>query len=93
MTRLPPNERPTAQELAAGAVSSGACPRCGCRDWRGEKNSSVESTRKPDGRGIVRRRVCRHCGQTAFKTEEVVVPEGHRLLVVPDEEIEEEFAA
>lgn len=62
-----------------------ACPRCGSPDWRGEGNSEVESTRHPDGSvTTVRRRLCQ-CGQHAFKTEETVVPEGFRIVVIPEE--------
>lgn len=85
--------RKTLSQMAAeGNASNGACPRCGCKDWRGENNSSVESTRRPAGRGIIRRRICRHCGQVGFKTEEVVVPDGCRLVVVQDDEDEERAA-
>lgn len=61
------------------------CPQCGAVDWRGEVNSEVESTRHPEGLpSTVRRRLC-HCGQHGFVTEETVVPEGYRVLVVPEE--------
>lgn len=84
MTRPPPNERPTAAQLAAGNANGWACPRCGCRDLRGEKNSGVESTRVA-GDAVRRRRICRHCGQHVIVTKEVPVPEGFKVLVVPDE--------
>lgn len=62
------------------------CPRCGCKEWRGENNSEVQATRQPDGSQItVRVRICRHCGQTRFVTQEVVVPDGHQIKIVPKE--------
>jgi hypothetical protein len=85
MTRLPPHERPSARELA-GLGNSKFCPRCGASEWRGELNSSVEYTRHPDGAlTTIRRRVCQ-CGQYAFRTEEIVVPPGHKLQIVPVDE-------
>ena len=86
---IPPHERPTAQQLAAQSNGGDAyaCPRCGCKDWRGEDNSAVEKTRHPSGGGqTIRRRICRHCGQSAFRTIEAVVPEGMKLQVVPEDE-------
>lgn len=70
-----------------------ACPRCGCKDWRGENGSFVSETRHPSNQQVtIRKRICRHCGQTGFTTGEAVIPEGHKLQIVPDEE-EEECAA
>ena len=61
-----------------------ACPRCGCRDLRGETNSEIQSTRHPIKDAVVRRRrVCRHCGQHAIRTEEVPVPDGFKVVVIP----------
>lgn len=73
---------PTARELAARANGSDpwACPRCGCRDWR------VANTYDVAGDSKKRRRICRHCKQGLLPTEEVPVPKGFRVLVVPDEE-------
>lgn len=83
MTRLPPEDRPSAQELANGRSGSGVCPKCGAVEWRGEINSRVEYTRHPDGSmKTIRRRICQ-CGQFAFRTEEAVVPSGHKLKIVP----------
>lgn len=80
-------------DMSRYSRTSAICPHCGAVEWRGEMNSSVESTRHPDGTmTTVRRRVCQ-CGQHAFRTEEVIVPEGSRLKIVPaDEETEEERA-
>lgn len=91
---IPPHERPTAQQLASGSTGGGyACPRCGCKDWRGEDNSFVEKTRHPaNSSQTVRRKICRHCGQSAFRTIEAVVPEGMKLQVVPEDEEESEAA-
>lgn len=87
MTRLPPHERPSARALAAQSNGGGKfCPQCGAHEWRGELNSSVKYTRHPDGTlTTIRRRVCQ-CGQYAFRTEEIVVPPGHKLQIVPVEE-------
>lgn len=63
-----------------------ACPRCGCKDWRGEKNSEVERTLHPNGGSTVRKRICRNCKQARFDTHEVVVPPGCKVLVVDEEE-------
>jgi len=63
-----------------------SCPRCGCKDWRGEQNSEVERTIHPNGGSTVRKRICRHCGQSRFETREVVVPPGCRIAVVSDED-------
>lgn len=82
MTRLPPNERPSARSLASGGKDN-FCPRCGASEWRGEMNSSVEYTRHPDGSmSTIRRRICQ-CGKHSFRTEERIVPPGHKLQVVP----------
>ena len=80
--------RLTAAEIEAqsNGTASGECPRCGCKDWRGEDGSWVELTRHPKGRGTVRKRICRHCGQVGFVTEEIVIPEGYRAAIVPDSE-------
>ena len=86
---IPMDERPTAQQLAAQSRGGDgyACPRCGCKDWRGEGNSAVNETRHPvNGNSTVRRRICRHCGQVGFRTEEVVVPAGKKLQIVDDDE-------
>lgn len=84
-------QRKTLADMAAEASNGPgyACSRCGCKDWRGEDGSFVESVRHPKNQQYSRRkRICRHCGQTSFVTMEVVVPEGHTLKIVPDEEEE-----
>lgn len=90
-------ERKSLSQMAAeagGGVSGYACPRCGCKDWRGEDGSFVESTRHPKGEQYSRRkRICRNCGQASFTTFEVIVPEGHKLSVVKDDDEDEERAA
>lgn len=89
MSRPPPHERPTPDQLIG--ASSYICPHCGAAEWRGEMKSKVETTRHPDGRiTTVRYRLCQ-CRQHRFRTEETVVPDGHKLKVVPEEE--EEVAA
>lgn len=54
MTRLPPEERPSAEELRSG---SGAieCPRCGCKDF-----VSGRATSLPSG-AMKRYEYCRNC--------------------------------
>jgi predicted nucleic-acid-binding Zn-ribbon protein len=81
-----PRPRPTAQELANQTNGGSFCPKCGAHEWRGQMNARVESTRHPDGRIVtVRRRICQ-CGQHAFRTEEVIVPDGCKVVVVREEE-------
>ena len=84
---IPPEQRPTPQQLAAqsSAVNPWACPRCGCEGPHKVVNSyEVGGERK-------RRRVCRNCNQL-IRTVEVPVPDGKSVRVVSDEEIEEEAA-
>jgi transcriptional regulator NrdR family protein len=76
-------KRMTFDEMRNDGRASKVCPKCGAVEWRGEQNSSVEYTRHPDGSlSTKRRRICQ-CRQYAFTTEEVVVPPGHMLKVVP----------
>ncbi len=78
-----------ARRAAINAAGGGmaTCPHCGAVEWRGQA-STVESTRHPDGRiTTVRRRLCQ-CGKHAFRTEEVIVPQGCKLKVVPIDEEE-----
>ena len=78
-------ERAQAREAEENG-GSWSCPNCGCSDLRGEGNSSIESTRNPKRDLVIRRkRVCRHCGQGGLTTSEVVVPDGHRIQIVPQE--------
>lgn len=67
---IPPEERPTARELAAQSRGSDpwACPRCGCKDWR-----VVNSYMSGDARR--RQRVCRHCHQVLITYEMPEKPE------------------
>lgn len=57
MTRLPPDERPTAEELRSGGKGTIACPNCGCQDFR-----SGRATALPSG-ATKRYEYCRHCGK------------------------------
>ncbi len=71
-----------------------ACPRCGCKDLRGEDNSGVESTRNPNSEQVIRRRrICRHCGQHVMVTKEVPCPPGFKIVVVPEDEYDERAVA
>lgn len=58
MTRLPPEERPTAAELANGKTAPGICPKCGCG------HLEANSTRELPTGTIHRYRYCRNpkCG-------------------------------
>jgi transcriptional regulator NrdR family protein len=83
MTRPPPENRPTARQLAAqvSGVNPWACPRCGCLGPH-----KVESTYAVAA-GVRRRRICRNCGQSLFHTTEVIAPKGSEIRVVsPDDE-------
>lgn len=72
----------TPEEWAAEAAGAKpwACPRCGCEGpHRVETTYDVGEERK-------RRRICRNCGKGLIRTVEVPVPDGHKVLVVPDED-------
>jgi transcriptional regulator NrdR family protein len=73
---------PTARELAARSNGTDlwTCRFCGCKDWRVETSRPIGEVSKE------RYRVCRHCGQDRRRTEEVPVPRGFKVIVVPDEE-------
>lgn len=87
MTRPEPQHRPTARQLAAQSQGSDpwACRMCGCR-----ATEVVDSRQHGTGpRKRVRR--CLHCKEP-MSTQEIPVPDGFKIAVVPDEE-EEEVAA
>lgn len=83
MTRPPPEQRPTARQLAAQSAGADpwACPRCGCRGPHKVVNSYETGGERK------RRRVCRNCNQL-IRTVEVPVPDGCQVRVVNDEEDE-----
>ncbi len=85
--RIPPNsERLSLEEMRAqgNGATAGACSRCGCRH---QLEAPVESSYLVDqGMARKRRRVCRNCGQEVFRTTEVVVPDGHKIKIVPEDE-------
>lgn len=80
---MPPEERPTAQELAdASRGGNWECPKCGCKHTEVRKTWYLkDGTRR-------RSRVCRNCGQAATITSEVEVPKGFKLVVVEKDEEE-----
>lgn len=84
MSRVPPEDRPSARELAAKCSGGNpwACPRCGCKGPHKVVNSYDAGGERR------RRRICRNCGQGLIKTAEVPVPDGHKLQVVPDDDDE-----
>lgn len=88
MTRPPPEDRPTAEQLAAQAAGNNpwACPRCGCRGPHRVANSYEAGGERK------RRRICRNCGQGLIRTSEVPVPDGFKVVVVPEDEEEIERA-
>lgn len=55
-----------------------ACPRCGCRDWR-VRDSRLEDGNEPRKR----QRVCRNCNGI-LPTQELPVPKGFKLVIVPE---------
>jgi hypothetical protein len=80
MPTPPPNERPTAAQLAAQCGNDPwVCPRCGCRDWR------VLDTRDVSNGNLARTRICRHCGKdgpriyTEEKPYRVISPDDEKL--------------
>lgn len=74
----PSNTWPTPQELALNSSDVWRCQRCGCRDWRVADSRLVGATRN-------RQRVCRNCA-TPLPTQEIPVPKGFRIAIVPDDE-------
>lgn len=74
---LPPEERPTARELA-GTPNSWQCPRCGCRG----PHRVVKTYDARAGSERRRRRICRNCGQGLIHTVEVPVSNGYEVQVV-----------
>lgn len=87
MSRIPPDQRPSARQIAAQASGGNPweCRVCGCKDWR------VRDSRYNGDGPRKRERACRHCGEP-LTTQEIPVPEGFKIKVVPEEE-EEECAA
>jgi transcriptional regulator NrdR family protein len=77
-----------AETAAKEAEESGGwtCPHCGCQDLRDAGGTRVESTRAPKRETVLRRRrICRHCKRGTLTTAEVVIPPGHKAIVVPEE--------
>jgi hypothetical protein len=55
MTRIPPEDRPSASELANGkSTPNGTCPKCGCAHFE------ANGTRELPGGTITRYRYCRN---------------------------------
>jgi hypothetical protein len=79
----------TLEELAAEASRSPdggwTCPRCECRHLikPSYKNWDVANTYALSSGNTRRNRICRNCGQASLRTEEVPVPPGSRVVVVP----------
>lgn len=68
------------REAQAAQGISWTCPRCGCKDWR------VYDTRQTHDGGPRRLRCCRHCKTPMPNpTQELQVPSGHRVLIVPED--------
>jgi len=85
MTKPPPDERPSAQQLMAqsNGIDPRVCPQCGCRHWKVQNTYDLKS-------GHVRRiKICAGCGQQKTKTLELVEREGFRIVSIPEEEIED----
>ncbi len=85
MSRPPPEDRPTPQQLASGNANPWACKGCGCVNWE------VRDSRQRGSDPRKRERECRNCGQP-LTTFEVPVPAGHKLAIVPIEDEEPERA-
>jgi hypothetical protein len=74
---VPPNERPTASELAGQATDDGRgirCPRCGCQHLPGAQHGVERTIALGQKQSIRRERVCRNpsCGHE-FRTMEIVI--------------------
>ena len=82
LTRPPPNERPTARQLAAQAIGQHqwSCRRCGC------KRTRVVKTWINDDGSVRRKRVCGHCGQDFTHTTEVPCASGLKVVVEDEDE-------
>lgn len=80
--KIPPNERPSARELASGG-DLWICSVCGCRDWR------VLDTREASGGNVGRTRYCRHCGPTGPRIYTEETPYRSSVSSVPDPDIEQ----
>jgi transcriptional regulator NrdR family protein len=79
---IPPEERLTARQLQAqtNGTDPWACPKCGC------KATEVIDSRRRDGDPARRRlRACLHCHHPR-ETEEHIVPQGFKVVVVPEDE-------
>ena len=74
-----------AEARGASGADPWACRSCGCRLW------SVKDSRLAGAGPRKRERVCENCGEP-MTTQELPVPPGHKLAVVPDEEEECEAA-
>lgn len=82
MNRPLPNDRPTPQELIAGNKGDPwACRSCGCKRWK------VVDSRQYGIEPRKRERICGNCGEP-LPTQEVPVPPGYKLVVVPEEDEE-----
>jgi hypothetical protein len=66
------------QQAAEAEADPWACRSCGCRDWR------VADSRLRGTGPRRRERICRHCGEP-LPTQELPVPDGFKLVVVPEE--------
>lgn len=69
MTSIPPHERPTAQQLAAGRSGNAntgiVCPRCGCSDLRRNNKQPLRATE-------IRYAYCRNCGHGVVTREAII---------------------
>lgn len=64
MVRIPPDERPSAEQLqSGGSVNPLVCPHCGCGHLENYRTSGLPT-------GSVRRyRQCRNCGKKWVSTQ------------------------
>ncbi len=76
--RPPPHERPTARQLANG-TDPWACRMCGSRA------TEVVDSRQQGTGPRKRLRRCLHCKEPST-TQEIPVPEGFTIKVVPEDE-------
>lgn len=77
------------RETASKQGSGWQCSHCGCAMTSVIDTRYTESDPRYNGYAKRRVRVCRHCKRPAIgftDTLEIAVPDGHRVVILPEEE-------